>query len=201
MLSAQEISPVGPDAFVWQLYDPRVKAELWATALLTPDGPVFIDPIPLASGSGSDQIPVAIVISNENHERATADFARRFGAAVFAHPSLAGRIMVPGVKSIPLGDGKWHGCTAIPIDGGPMGEIAIHYPPNGGTLVIGDALINFEPYGFDLLPAKYCRDSRLMRTSLNRLLEYDFERIAFAHGSPILANGRQRLEQLLAPNK
>jgi hypothetical protein len=201
MVSAQEVAPVGPDVFVWQAYDPSVKADLWSTALLTPAGPIIIDPIPVEPGLALEAPPVAIVVTNENHERSAAEFCGRFGAPVFAHPVLQGRISAPIVESIPLGDGKWLGCTAISIDGAPSGEIAIHYPANGGALVIGDALINFEPSGFALLPAKYCSDSRLMRVSLNILLDYDFERIVFAHGSPILANGRQRLEKLLSGTK
>ena len=86
---------------------------------------------------------------------------------------------------------------AIEIEGGPPGEIAIHSDAEKGSLIIGDALINFEPYGFALLPAKYCSNARLMRRSLRKLLDYTFQRMLFAHGTPILTAARQRLEQLL----
>jgi hypothetical protein len=82
-----------------------------------------------------------------------------------------------------------------------LGEIAIHYEGDGGTMVIGDALINFEPYGFALLPAKYCSDFKLMRRSLPKLLDYAFERMLFAHGTPLLSGARERLEFLLAANR
>jgi hypothetical protein len=83
------------------------------------------------------------------------------------------------------------------IDGAPVGEIAIHLEDRNGTMVIGDALINFEPYGFALLPPKYCTDAKVMRRSLAKLLDYSFERMLFAHGLPILAGARERLAQLL----
>ena len=67
-------------------------------------------------------------------------------------------------------------------------------------MIVGDALINFEPYGFDFLPAKYCRDFKLMRRSLPKLLGYTFERMLFAHGTPILSGARAKLERLLAAN-
>ena len=86
---------------------------------------------------------------------------------------------------------------AIAIDGVAPGEIALHYGGNGGTLIIGDALINFEPYGFAFLPAKYCSDQREMRRSLRKLLDYEAERILFAHATPILSRASQRLEALL----
>jgi hypothetical protein len=58
-------------------------------------------------------------------------------------------------------------------------------------------LINFEPYGFVLLPAKYSSNFKLMRRSLSKLLDYSFERMLFAHGLPILSHARERLELLL----
>ena len=64
-------------------------------------------------------------------------------------------------------------------------------------MIVGDALINFEPHRFALLPAKYASDFKLMRRSLSKLLEYDFERMLFAHGTPLLAGARGRLECLL----
>jgi hypothetical protein len=64
-------------------------------------------------------------------------------------------------------------------------------------MVIGDALINFDPYGFALLPAKYCSNFKLMRRSLSKLLDYSFDQMFFAHGMPILAHARERLEFLL----
>ena len=65
-------------------------------------------------------------------------------------------------------------------------------------MIVGDALINFEPHGFGLLPAKYCLDANLMRRSLGKLLDHAFERMLFAHGTPILSGARVRVEQLLA---
>lgn len=65
-------------------------------------------------------------------------------------------------------------------------------------MIIGDALINFEPYGFTFLPDKYCSDARELRASLRKLQSLSFERMLFAHGTPILANARERLTQLLA---
>jgi glyoxylase-like metal-dependent hydrolase (beta-lactamase superfamily II) len=87
--------------------------------------------------------------------------------------------------------------TAIEIDGGPIGEIAIHSSRDEGSMIVGDALINFDPYGFTFLPSKYCSNAKTMRRSLSKLLDYDFERILFAHGTPILTGARDRLEELL----
>jgi hypothetical protein len=180
---AVELQAVASGIWIWQLYDPAVKADLFSTAIRTGRGIYLIDPVPLTAGAISElseQGPIAgIVITNENHERAAKSLARHFQVAVYD----ANRIG-PGLH-------------AISIEGGPVGEIAIHCEVDGGTLIIGDALINFEPYGFALLPAKYCSNAKLLRKSLPKLLDHSFERMLFAHGTPILSGARQRLEQLL----
>ena len=75
--------------------------------------------------------------------------------------------------------------------------MVFHFPGDGGTIVVGDAVINLDPYGFSLLPAKYCADQKLMRRSLRQLLDFSFARFLFAHGMPVLAGARARLEMLL----
>ena len=183
MAQAAEIEPVAAGVWIWRVYDPTIKAELFSTALASSGGIYLIDPIPLASEAVGELTKLGriagVVITNENHHRAGSDFAEQFQVPIHE------RVL------------KSDGLIGIPIDGGPAGEIAILSESASGTLVIGDALINFEPYGFSLLPAKYCSDRKTMRVSLGNLLDYSFDRMLFAHGTPILSGARQRLEQLL----
>ena len=204
MAAAQDIDLVAPGILIWQVYDPIVRADLFSTALETADGRYLIDPVELRAAAvrtlQTGQKVKGIIVTNENHERAASQFAERFSVPVYLHG--ASREAVALERTVELKDGEeiQPGLTAFAIPGAPAGEIAIHYESNGGTLVIGDALINFEPYGFGLLPAKYCRDFKLMRRSLPKLLDYAFERMLFAHGTPILSGARAKLELLLAAN-
>lgn len=200
----QNIDQVFPGIFVWQMYDKTVKADLFSTALETASGTHLVDPIPLDEESllGLAQRKVrGIWVTNVNHARATADFARTFSVPVYVHHDLRGHGDFPNATGISDGEGPVEGVTGIAIDGGPKGEMALHYKASGGTMVIGDALINFEPYEFGFLPAKYCLDARLMRRSLGKLLDYAFDRMFFAHGTPILSGARARVEQLLATSR
>lgn len=202
MPPAQEVDEVAPGILVWQAYDSKVKADLFSTGLETPGGTCLVDPIPLEpdglASLRTRRKATRIFVTNANHARAAAQFARIFSVPIFAHGQLRGSPDFPQATWVQDGEVFANGLTAVAIDGGPAGETALHYDDTGGTMVLGDALINFEPHGFGLLPAKYCLDSRLMRRSLGKLLDYAFERLLFAHGTPILSRGRAHVEQLLA---
>ena len=201
MPAAQEFDQVAPGIFVWQVYDPAVKADLFSTALETPAGMYLVDPVELESAAmqmlEACQKIAGIVVTNENHERAARWFAERFSVPIYLRADLENPDTLP--RTIGLQDKQEiePGLTAVAIDGAPAGEIALYYETGGGTMIVGDALINFEPYGFGLLPAKYCRDFKLMCRSLPRLLDYAFEKMLFAHGTPILSGAHARLEQVL----
>jgi hypothetical protein len=203
MPRAQEVEEIAPGIFVWQAYDSKVKADLFSTAMETVAGTWVVDPIPLTSEAqlsfrANHPKAAGILVTNANHARAASDFARRFAVPLYVHNELCGAGDFLHATGVQDGDALSQGLTAIAVDGAPAGEIALHYSANGGTMVVGDALINFEPHGFGLLPAKYCLDSKLMRRSLEKILDYSFERMLFAHGTPILSSARARLEQLLA---
>jgi hypothetical protein len=197
---ADELCRVGSDLFLWQAYDPKVKADLFSTALLTSAGLLIVDPIPLAGAATGELLQIApavgIIVTNSNHARASLEFAKRFSAPLFAdRESLKGE-KVPFTE-VENGDRICAAVDVIAIDGAVPGEIALHYPSDNGSLIVGDTLINFEPHGFSLLPKKYCSDEKEMRRSLRKLLAAKSERMLFAHGTPILSDATDRLQRLL----
>jgi len=186
---------------IWHEYDSAVKAEVYSTCLGTPDGTYLIDPIPLESEAlyeliGSNSV-AGIIVTSGNHHRASAKFAEKFSAPVFGRTEAFLNKAARELKSVTDREEISEGLRAIGVQGAGEGEIALYYAPEGGALIIGDALINFEPYGFTFLPAKYCSNQKQMRRSLRRLLDYKAERILFAHGAPILSQGSERLRDLL----
>ena len=86
----------------------------------------------------------------------------------------------------------------IALDGAAAGEIALYFDDEeGGAVILGDALIHFGADGFALLPEKSCTDQQQLRRSLRQLLDFRFERLLFAHGPPLVAAARARLEKIL----
>ena len=197
---ASELVAVIPSLFCWQSYDPAVKADLFSTALVTHDAAFIIDPIPLHSSQISqlrrEGRIAGIVVTNANHQRAAAWYSDQFSAPIFAHrDSFQDK---NPARFVEIRDGtKIDHLEVIQIDGAVAGELALYHSPDDGTLIVGDALINFEPHGFTFLPRKYCADEKQMRRSLRKLLGRKVERIFFSHGMPILADATARLQQLL----
>jgi glyoxylase-like metal-dependent hydrolase (beta-lactamase superfamily II) len=191
MKQASELTWVSPAYAVWQIYDPAIKADLSSTAVRTTAGIVIIDPIPLAAEARVELGEIAaVLVTNANHLRVAAEFAD----SIFLPPQLAAEL--PGTKNLASGTSV-HGLSVIGIDGAAPDEFAFYDARDCGTLIVGDALINFGSFDFELLPAKYCLDRKQMIRSLRRLLDLPFVRMFFAHGVPITVAARDRLATLL----
>jgi glyoxylase-like metal-dependent hydrolase (beta-lactamase superfamily II) len=199
---APELVTLGDGLFLWQAYDPAVKAELFSTAVVTEnDQVVLVDPILLDESELnrlSDQSRIAaLVITNVNHRRAAAWFAKKFSVPIFTHRASFADEQIAQATFVTETEKIADELEVIELEGAAPGEIAMCCAANGGTLIIGDALINFPPHGFTLLPRKYCTNANQLRYSLGKLLEYRVERILFAHGAPILSGATARLRKLL----
>jgi hypothetical protein len=201
MVTATDFDQIQPGLAVWHGYDSAVKADLFSTATSANDGIFLIDPIQLEEAALAQLLRkdavAGIILTNSNHLRATDNYLRRFSVPLFAHRDSVST--APPIHFSETTDEMMIGgeLEVTAIDGAARGEIALYHAANGGTLVIGDALINFEPYGFAFLPEKYCQDPRQMRNSVRKLLRFNAERILFAHGMPILSGASERLQQLL----
>ena len=198
---ASDFDPIASNMAIWHDYDPAVKAECYSTNLTTSEGMYLIDPIPLEKDAldeliGSDCV-AGIIATNSNHYRASAQFAEQFAAPIFARCEAFPDKAAQQFRSVADGDEICNGLRVIGIEGAAAGEMILHHASKSGTLIVGDALINFEPYGFTFLPGKYCSNEKEMRRSLRKLLDYGAERILFGHGTPILSGASDRLRGLL----
>jgi glyoxylase-like metal-dependent hydrolase (beta-lactamase superfamily II) len=196
-----EFQLVSPQLAIWHAFDRSVKADLFSTALSTGQGTYLIDPIALDPSEmvqlqNQSQIR-GIIVTNQNHWRASGQLASQLSIPIFAQK--AARVGEESQSFTPLTGQEQlaENLDVIAVDGAVPGEIAIFCQVDGGTLIVGDALINFEPYGFTFLPPKYCSDHQKMRESLRQLADRKVKRIFFAHGFPILSSAVTRLRALL----
>ena len=201
MSHATDLDQISSALHLWQRYDRSVKADLSSTAIESGSEIFFVDPIPLKpeviGPLVTDRAVAGVLITNANHRRAATDFAEAFATRVFAHSITCAACELSFAQVVAADQQLAADLCVVEIEGAAPGEVALYHRRDGGAIIVGDALINFEPYGFALLPPKYCGDAKQMRQSLRRLLDYKFERMLFAHGMPLLASARTRLEQLL----
>lgn len=190
-----------PGLFVWQYYDAKIKAELCSSAILASGKIYLVDPI-LLEASQLDRLrrkapPAGIIVTNANHLRASEYYSKELSVPILARSaSFRGKkprqfVEIAGGRKI---------CAdleVIAIEGAVVGEIALYNPLKGGTFIVGDALINFDPSGFAVLPRKYCLNERQLRQSLWERLTRPAERMLFAHGTPILSGANADLRRLL----
>ena len=198
---ASDFDRIAPYLALWHCYNSAVKAELYSTWLLTSDGACLIDPIFLENEAlnelaGSARV-AGIIVTSSNHDRASAHFAEKFSVPIFARRDASPDKTPDEFRSVAGGDEICDDLRVIAIEGAGPGEIALYHPADNGTLIVGDALINVEPYGFTFLPGKYCSNEKEMRQSLRKLLACRAERMLFAHGMPILSGASDRLQRLL----
>ena len=196
---ATELHRISPHLLIWHAFDRAAKTELFSTAVITAPGMIVIDPIALTDLAEKELNDCgrigSIILTNVNHVRAATSFHERYAAPIFGAVELTKEL--PNAQAV--NDATIvHNLHLVGIDGAVPGELAIHDPRDGGSVILGDALINFDPYGFTVLPRKYCRNQKIMIRCLHALLNLEFQRLLFAHGTPITARAPERLQSLLA---
>ena len=190
-----------PGLFFWQYYDSKIKADLCSSAILASGKIYLVDPI-LLDASQLDRLrkkapPAGIIVTNANHARACDYYSKELSV-----PILAQRATFKGknpLQFVEISGGRkiCPELEVIAVEGAVAGEVALYDPLNGGTFIVGDALINFEPSGFTVLPRKYCLNERQLRQSLWERVIRPAERMLFAHGTPILSGANAHLRRLL----
>jgi hypothetical protein len=202
---ADDVVRISATLQYWQAYDSSIKTDLFASAVTTSQGLLIVDPIPLESKLlqelAEERPIVGVFVTNINHCRVAATVAEKFCTPIFGHRATIAACELAPAQEVRDGEKFARDLCAISIEGAAGGEMAIYHESDGGAWIIGDSLINFEPYGFTFLPQKYCLNQDEMRRSLRHLLEYKFERMLFAHGTPLVHSAREKLEELFRHNE
>ncbi len=156
----------------------------------------------------------ALIAPNAIHHRFLRDALRRFpGAALFGVPALATK--QPGLAFEPLGEkppALWRGeLEQLRIEGVPRMSELVFFHPATRTLLVTDLVFNlqhadgwlsravlrlnraYRRFGPSRLFRTLVRDRRALRASLDRVLDWDFDRLILTHGDPLESDARARL--------
>jgi hypothetical protein len=124
-----------------------------------------------------------IVLSNRHHRRHAPEIAERFGCPILCHESGFGDRLAEDVVALEM-DAICPDDTVLLIEAG------------GGALLSADSLIHRGTVGFvsDRLIGDNAEDvKRRIRERCDALLDQRFEHLLFAHGDPLLGEGREAL--------
>ena len=192
-----------PGVWHWTTQHPNIGQEV--SSYLLRESAAVLDPMVPGEGLVAfDGLPTPnhVVLSCRHHDRDHAQFVQSFGASL--HVSEKGVKEYPGedVSPYAVGDEFVPGITAVA--NGPIApdDMVLRIEVEGGALVFADSVINadggpgFVPDG--LLgddPAQVRAD---ITAAVRELLDtQEFEHVLFAHGDPIVGEGREALAALV----
>jgi glyoxylase-like metal-dependent hydrolase (beta-lactamase superfamily II) len=145
-----------------------------------------------------------LALTNRHHDREAEAYCSAFdlspvlvpesGLHEFSGKALDVRGYVPGEEIIP-------GIVAHEVGAICPDDMALEIR-SAGALAMADGLVNLDQVRFveDSLMDDPADTKRQLAASLENLLDVDFDTLLFAHGKPIVGNGKQALRDFLATN-
>jgi len=203
------VLPILDGVHWWELYSEAHRVELGACCVQHGSDFLVFDPIgspgeilsqiPLCSSSNAApplaQQPSAIVLTNGNHERASAQWRDYFEIPVYASDQSG--LPVDCFQPLHAGTSPFEGWQCRQLEGGGPGELAFFLKAKS-LVVFGDAIVHLPSRGLELLPSKYCRNSENLRASIAQFVQdVPFQSALMAHGTPLLTDARGQIAALL----
>jgi glyoxylase-like metal-dependent hydrolase (beta-lactamase superfamily II) len=167
-----------------------------------PGGNVCVDPVE-PTDEELDELARAgvahIVMTNRNHTRSANHVRARTGARTAIHAADAAYAREQGVeidRDLEVGASVGP-LIVVAAPGKSPGEVALHWPARR-LLLVGDVVIGNPPGACSVLPDRVMDDPALLRASVLRLLDLDFDTLLVGDGESILHGARDRLRELSA---
>jgi glyoxylase-like metal-dependent hydrolase (beta-lactamase superfamily II) len=196
------VEEILPGIFHWTAEHPHIHVRV-SSYWLAEDG-VLIDPlVPPEVGLDRFEGARAVILSNRHHYRESGRFRERFGCAVHV-PSSGLRDFGPDrqpVEPYDPGDELPGGLVVHEVGAICPDDMALHRPASRAIwfadgLVHGNSGVGFV---IDRLMDEPEQTKQGLLRSFERILgEAEFDHVLFAHGEPVLGDGRAQLEELVA---
>ncbi len=199
--SADEPREILPGLYRWTAVHPRIGIEVSSHFLS--GSRTAIDPLLPAGGAGWFERHggiEAVVLSNRHHLRHAERLAERYGCAI--HCSEVGLHEFPGgpeVEGFAFGERLGDDVVALEMDAICPDDTVLRLEVGPGALLFADALINHGAVGF--VPDQLIGEDpegvkdRIRERAL-ALAEEPIEALLFAHGDPVLEEGREALRRV-----
>jgi len=193
-----------PGVYHWTATHPKTGGP--ASSYFIAESGTVLDPmVPPDAGLGwfDDHHAVAyLALTNRHHDRQADAYCSAFdlppvlvpesGLHEFSGKDLEVRGYVPGEEII-------EGIVAHEVGAICPDDMALEIR-SAGALAMADGIVHFDEVRFvrDSLMDNPAETKRGLAESLERLLDVDFDTLLFAHGDPIVGDGKQALRDFLA---
>ncbi|MDQ3623198.1 MAG: hypothetical protein M3463_12010 [Verrucomicrobiota bacterium] len=200
-----------PGIFTWGSTYADRPWDLNGYALSVEAGAVLVDPPAPEEGdwAGLDALePIRrIVLTNRDHVRDAELFRTRYGARVVAGVHEVAQFAPLTIdEAVSEGDLIAGALRVIHLPGKSPGEIGLYFDPehhavsreSGGILLLGDAIIGHPPGALGLIPEHKLDNPGLLRQSLRKLLDREFDVLLLCDGLSAETNGKIRIAEFLS---
>src|SRR5215217_2232176 len=198
---AERIHEILPGVLHWTARHPSARLES-GSHYLVEEG-ILIDPIAPPEGlEWFDGRQIGeIMLTNRHHTRSAFDLQDRFGVTIRAPQTGMHELPADRVRPYDFGDDLGGGIRPHAISESWPDETALEIPRHR-AVAIADGVNNYDGLGFfadSLLGEDPEGEKQRLRDGFARLAaEVDFDHLLFAHGTPILGDGREQLERFAA---
>jgi hypothetical protein len=183
--------------FHWKAIHPRTESEVGCH--FVPGSGTVIDPLLPDEGIEwfDDRGVQRIVLSTRHHLRHAPHFAERFDCPILCHElGLYEFEDGPDVDGFAFGDRLAEDVIALEMNSISPDDTVLHIEAGGGALLFADSLVHYDAVGF--VPDRLIGDDpesvkRSIRARSGELLQERFEHLLFAHGDPLVGEGREAL--------
>jgi glyoxylase-like metal-dependent hydrolase (beta-lactamase superfamily II) len=207
-----DVQELAPGLWRWTGFHPEWKEVVGCIYYEAPEAVVLIDPLVTRDEEerfwrGLDRDveraarPVHVLVTVFWHARDTRAVVGRYDARVWAPTRARATIeRRAGTVTDVYGPGDTLPGGVVPFATARGGEV-VFWIPEHRAVVPGDVILGAEGRGLRLCPRSWLPpsvDLAKLKESLRPLADLPAERVLVSHGEPVLANGRDALERLLA---
>lgn len=190
----------------WTAEHPHIGQRV-SSYLVVPSA-TLIDPLlPDEGAEGIEAVvrPERIVLTNRHHTRDVEALVAAFGCSVHVHERGTGTFEQLDVtpETFAFGDEVAPGITALEVGSITPEETALRIDAGDGALAFADGFLNddgrigFMPDGLLGEDPEHVKQG--LRQAAARLLDERFATLLFAHGEPIVGDGREALQAVSVP--
>ena len=141
--------------------------------------------------------PTLAVVTNRHHLRDVQWWMERFAIPLAMHESETNDYEFEVARPLRAGERVAPGCTVVSLPGKTEGEIGLYLEANGGSLLVGDALIA-DPFGaLRFVPEAKIQDRGRLIASLQALRGLSFQRLLPGDGEPLLTGAKETVVKYL----